>query len=142
MIKASDELQKGNYTDSAFDSIAAFKTVILSVKSSIVGQMQPRVILNHNEQEFLDVNMTINDLEEIRTLLMYSIIGLDFKSFTKFNRMTRATFIGLIEGGRYHSSIGREPYSQSEAEFVLDFVTNSVIRIESLVGDISNPFHI
>lgn len=132
LMSASEKLTKQDYTDSAFDSKAAFQAMISSVKNPIMGVINTRV-LSQNSSEFTEIIKIQEEIDELRNLLMYSIMGLDLRNFKNYKEITNTTFIGYLGGGKYQGAIGRAPYTQIEADFVFNFVVNSIIQIESFV---------
>jgi hypothetical protein len=82
-------------------------------------------------------------LIDMQRLLMRSVVGLDFPGYRRYLRITNATGRPLVfMDGSYQTILkGHRPDAQ-EAEFVLQFATNAVLQIESLVGDMDKPFEI
>lgn len=74
---------------------------------------------------------------------MRSVVGISFTSHRRYQQITDS--IGHVifyqDGGYDMTSKGRTP-DIKEAEYVIEFATNAILQIESLVGDINKPFEL
>lgn len=143
LLIAKDELQQRNFDEVAFHSVAAFNQATASVRPGIVGRNKKHVFASETSSEFVHIKQTIAEVESLRHLLMYVILGLDIKSFRKYKDLTRGIVVSSLGGGKFDKALlNRGRVSEEEANNILEFVTNAITQIESLVGNIKKPFKI
>jgi hypothetical protein len=140
---AERELAQGNYRESVLHSSAGLGSAIGHVRRSIIGTIPDRIrgiVIADGQKEFPSSEV-LASYKQMQETLMRSVIGLNFGGYLKFNRITKATgtvvFFG--DGKMQMGFFGYQPHVK-ETEFVLEFATDAVLQIESLVGDIEKPF--
>jgi hypothetical protein len=148
LVEAEAELAKSNYTQTVIKSIAAFGWTISSIKDSIVGRIPyyTRAFVvseggfggrQHESTEIFEV------FQHMRDTLMRSVIGVSFPGYLRYRTITQSVGgITFMEDGHYEAVLRGHTPDVKEAEYVVQFATNAIIQIESLVGDINNPFKI
>ena len=99
-----------------------------SVRSFVVSKTFD--VKEPNEDVFTAFN-------RMRELIVYQTIGINLQEYLKFLRFTRFTGIHIMADESYSVNFSSEKIpTKEEAEFVLNFVINSIIQIESLDDDI------
>jgi hypothetical protein len=74
---------------------------------------------------------------------MRSVIGVSFPGYLRYRTITQSVgSISFMEDGHYQAVLRGHAPNIKEAEYVIQFATNTIIQIESLVGDINNPFNL
>lgn len=131
LSKAEAELEKGEYTEAAFQSIAGFNLALNGIKSSIVG------FTYLGAEVSLDIEEAINSIKDV---LVLPIIGLDYRNYTKYKRLTSHLTVHFMADGAMETNIGGPEPSADDAAFIVNYVVDSVVQIESFVGDIERPF--
>ena len=77
-------------------------------------------------------------LERMQDALVHLALGLSYHDFVRFRQL--AGEVVFTQGMEPHSVGAKEDISESEAEFALAFAIESILSIESAVGDIEKPF--
>lgn len=139
LIKANEAFKNDKFSDSANEANDAFDTIIRFVKSSIVGEERLTNFTGKSSRDLIESSDNLEDIDYLRNLLLISILGLDFKSYIKYKRITNF-YISINTDDIYTSRLKTKTYNEGEADYILEFVTNAAIQIESLVGNISKPF--
>jgi hypothetical protein len=143
---AEIELRNGNYVQAAFEAISGYNWTISQTKASIMGRLpyDARAFLVTDGSERQKASEQIFQIfKHMRDTIMRSVVGISFSSYRRYRQITES--IGHVtffqDGGR---SMGGKGYSPNvkEAEYVVEFATNAVLQIESLVGDIDKPFEL
>ena len=140
---AEDELAKGNHRESVCQSMAAFGNAIGCVRRSIIGSSPDRIrgIMVSDGQKEVASAPLLASFKTTQETLMRSVIGLNFGGYLRFNKITKETgtvaFFG--DGKMQMAFFGYQP-DVKETEFCLEFATDAILQIESLVGDIKKPF--
>ena len=144
LSKAEQELRTGNYTEAVVNAMAGFQWALSKVRRSIVGATPKGVdafmMLDYNEPK---PNKEIfESFKEIQTIAFQSLIGLDHVGCIKYKRITRLISVSIMSDGQLSVNLGRDVNATDagDIDFVINFAINSVIKIESLVGDIEDPF--
>lgn len=66
---------------------------------------------------------------------------MSFPGYLRFKQITRSVaLLSIAESGIYQAVFKGHKPDVTEAEYIIEFATNSIIQIESLVGDIEKPF--
>lgn len=142
LINAENHLETGKPTDGVIQAKAAMQIALGRAGAAITGTL-PRdvdalVVSKHRETK--PSGEMLEAFKGMRDSLVLSIIGLDYASHRRYERVTEFVFIGYYGGGKIDAAIsGAEP-NADDAEFVVNFAINAVLQIESLIGDIDKPF--
>lgn len=142
LVKAEKHLETGKPTDAVIQAKAALQITFDRTGAAITGTL-PRdvdalVVSKHRETE--QSREMLEAFKGMRDSLVLSVIGLDYASHRRYERITESILIGYYGGGKIDAAIsGAEP-NGDDAEFVVNFTINTVLQIESLVGDIDKPF--
>jgi hypothetical protein len=144
--EAEDELSKGNYKVAVVKCIAAMDWTFAKIRASIVGRMPTSaraLLVGDGFDQAAQSTEVYQAFIRMQDIVMRSVIGLEFPGYLRFKRITSTTaVISFAAAGNYTTRYrGHEPTVQ-ETEYVLDFATNAIIQIESLVGDIDKPFEL
>lgn len=131
LSKAEEGLEKGEYAKAAIQAIAGFNYALNSVKASIVGYTY------FSSQVSSEIYWSINSIKDV---LVLPVIGLDYPSYTKYKRLTSNISVHFMADSGMDSNISGPDPSADEAAFIVNYAVNSVIQIESFVGDVDKPF--
>lgn len=151
LTEAETEFQKSEYTEAVIKSISAFNTATALTKNILVGDppspYRSRRSRTMSEEEYRrerhreeNSEKLVEAFEVTRDLLALLAFGVELQSYMKYKHITRMTYVHYFGDDVYRATMSREPYNQQEAEYVLDFVINTTVQIESFVGDIDEPF--
>ena len=140
--EAEAALQAKDLQTSAFKASAAIHLSLLMVERAIVGQF-PRwstimMVDSSGKLDKGDSRDAQRSLERMQDILVYLTLGLSYPDFVRFRQI--AGEVAFTSDMAAHSYGRKENLSESEAEFVLSFATESVFSIESAVGNLEQPF--
>jgi hypothetical protein len=143
---AETELANGDYRKAVVKAIAAFDWTMGKVTDSIVGKVPYYTKAISVEDSFgRERNSTemFEAFENMRGVLMRSVVGMSFPGYLRFKQITRSVaLLSFAESGIYQAVFKGHKPDLGEAEYIIEFATNSIIQIESLVGDIEKPFEL
>lgn len=145
LIEAEDYLKSGNELKATTNAKAALQLAFNLVEISIVGH-----IPDGGYFPFEDDNETIDpkkgDLKDafihLRNLMLLKSIGIELQNYIKYKSLTDEIGIHFYSDGNFSSNYFGNGLKLKDAEFVVEFVTNSILQIESLVGNMEKPFEI
>lgn len=140
IVKAQDRLIEGEFTDSVVSSMIAFDRTKFKIRAAVIGSSRPLKLESKSKQEERAWESLQKELNTLRNLQMYSVIGIDFRGYRRFGQITSGIAVHHFGGDKYSTTLmGRGQSSETDAEFALEFVTNSVLKMERFVGDVDNP---
>lgn len=145
LVGGEENLANSEYTQSVIKSVAAFSWAMSNIKSSIVGRMPSRaseILVDDGRENPKPSREMFQVISHMRDTVMRSIIGVSFPGYLRFKRITDSFHVVFYGGGDYDSAISGPVPNAQEAEYVLEFTTNAILQIESLVGDIEKPFEL
>jgi hypothetical protein len=144
LIKAEQELSSRNYSQALINAMAGFNWTMGKVRKAIVGET-PRgvdafMMLDYKEPK--PSSQIFESFKNMQGIVFQSLIGLDHVSYIKYKRVTRLIGVNIMGDGRLSVNFGKDPdnIDPVDVDFVVNFAINSVIQIESLVGDIDDTF--
>lgn len=142
LTTAESELEAGNYTRAVTEAIAGMEIAIGRVKYSLVGGMpsSTNALIVEDGREQKPSREAYRTLLKVRDIVAHLAVGVDVQSFIKFERLTRYINVHYLGDGKISSTLTGPESEAVDAAFVINYVINAVIQIESLVGDISKPF--
>lgn len=139
---AEDSLLSKDFRTAAFQASSAVHLCLLMVERAIVGQF-PRfssimMVDSRGNTDKGDSRDAQRTLERMQDTLVYLALGLNYPDFVRFRQL--AGDVVFTYDMTPHSGGVKESLSESEAELVLAFAIESVLSMESAVGDIEKPF--
>jgi len=144
LVSAQTELVKGDYLKSVTETVAAFEWTINEIRDSIVGKIPyytDSFVVGRSLGKPHESKDVFRVFENMRNTIMRSVIGVPFAGYQKYERITKSVvLLAFAANGDYWTTYKGHRPDLREAEFVLEFATNSILQIESLVGDIDKPF--
>lgn len=146
LLEAETEFAKGDYRQAVVKTIAAFTWTMDKIKKSIVGDMPwnvKAIIVGDGHERTGQSTELFKTFEHMRGIVLRSVIGINFQAYHKYIRITRSTaLIGFARAGNITVRFKEHNPDAKEAEYVIEFATNAILQIESLVGDIDKPFEL
>lgn len=145
LVEAESELAKGDYREAIIKSIAALNWTFDKVKDSIVGRIPyytKAFVITETFGEAYPSTEVFEAFQHMQELLMRSLIGLNLPDYLQYKRLSSSVIrdVSFYEDGHYSVMLGEHDADVKEAEYIVAFAINTVIQIESLVGDINKPF--
>lgn len=77
-------------------------------------------------------------IEKMQDTLLYTALGMNYAHFMEYRKV--AGYVVFTIDGTPHFHGQKESIEQKDAEFVLSYATNTIVQIESIVGNIDAPF--
>ncbi len=146
LVGAESDLKAGAFTETVIKSVAGLQWTLGRVRESILGRVSPWVDGIVVTETFKPDHKSVEvfrAFQHMRDLLMSTIIGLNFQAHLRYKKITKSVVVMSFMGdGNYSCNLLGYIPTKHEAEFVAEFAVNAVIQIESLVGDINQPFDI
>jgi hypothetical protein len=143
---AERELREGNYLLAVFKAMAGYGWTISLTKTAMMGRLPydaSAFLLTDGQERRIESTELFQVFKHMRDTIMRSVVGISFTSYRRYRQITES--IGYVifyqDGGYDMSSKGRTP-DIKEAEYVIEFATNAILQIESLVGDLEKPFEL
>jgi hypothetical protein len=142
LIKAENHLEIGKTTDAVIQAKAAMEIALgragAAITGALPGDVDALVVSKSRETE--PSREMLEAFTGMRDSLVLSVIGLDYASHRRYERITEFIFIGYYGDGKIDAANSGADPNAEDAEFVVNFTINAVLQIESLVGDINKPF--
>lgn len=107
------------------------------VGSSAEHMFGEMTVTNHRGESEGNRDIT-QAFKRIQNTVRHIALGLDYSDKIRFNKI--AGFVQLTLTGDHSMYNMKENISKDEAEFVLSFAIDAIIRIENRVGDLEAPF--
>jgi len=138
--EAETDLENGDFREVMTKSKATFDIMIFDLASSITKGFSPYVrsfVITDSFDKTESNENVFTAFNRMRDLIVYQTIGISPQEYLKFLRFTRFIGIHIMADESYsvNFSTNKIP-TKEEAEFVLNFVINSIIQIENLDDDI------
>ena len=141
--EAESELTKPDYVMSVANSIYAFEIMISKIANSFTDDISHSVDSIFVTETFKKPAPNRNVFRaflKTRQLIAFQVAGINSQDYLRFVRYTRFINIANFGGGKFQTRISGINPTKEEAEFVLNFVTDSIIQIENLDNDVLNPY--
>lgn len=119
--------------------MAGFDSTLEKGVASVVG-FTPILSGTTPRHEDVDLSSVSRAFESLRKVIALPVIGLDYPSYLQYKRLTRNLSVYHFGSGDFDRNISGPEPNADDAAFIVNYVVNSVIQIESLVGDIDKPF--
>jgi hypothetical protein len=142
LVKAEEHLETGKPIDAVIQAKAGMEIAFGRASAAITGSLPSDVdalMVSKRREEELSREM-LDAFKDMRHSLVLSVIGLDYASYRRYERITEHIFVGYYGDGKISAAVSGEEPTAEDAEFVVNFIINAVLQIESLVGDITKPF--
>jgi hypothetical protein len=131
LSRAEIDLENGSYQAAAIQAKAGFDAALGKIQSAIVGS---DMFSSNVGNEIVEAISAINNI------LILPVIGLDYPSYIQYRHLTGHIGILYFTDGELDISTTGPERSPDETTFIVNYAINSVIQIESFVGDIDKPF--
>ncbi len=145
LVEAESHKANKEFGESIAKSTAALDFALLRVENSIVGYVpfEIKAFVVSKGRDIEKDEKVFKSFMNLRDLNVRSAIGLNLSEYFQYKNLTDSVAVTSINyQGSFHFRLRENRNSiEQEAEFVLSYVTNSIIQIESLVGDITKPFN-
>lgn len=120
-------------------SKASFQIVIGEIANKITENISSWINAIVVTETFKEQEPSISVFQafmKTRELIAFQVAGINPQEYLKYKRLSSTVAVHLYQDDGYSWNIlGREP-TKDESEYVLNFVTNSIVQIESLDADI------
>jgi hypothetical protein len=144
LTQAEEHLEKGETSESTRSAAAGLGWALACVERAVVGHFPSFTggiaIIDSFGRPASDYNSreALRALERMQDTLLYVALGLDYAAYMRCRQIAGTPQFTL--DGTAHFFGGKENAELAEGEFVLAFCTDSVVQIESRVGNLDAPF--
>jgi hypothetical protein len=124
-------------------SIHAFESMIRQIANAFtsnIGYYVDSIVVTETFKDPTPSRDVFNAFMKTRQLIVLQVAGVNSQDYLRFVRYTRFINVANLGGGKFQTTITGTKSTKEEAEFVLNFVTDSIIQIENLGSDILNPY--
>ncbi len=141
--KAEEHIKNGNTIQAVAHAKAGFQLAMRKVKHSVVGQYADsmRDYIEVAGKRFSIASWT-DAVKKISNAVFLSVAGLDYPSYLRYSKLSRLIYVTDYGDNIDVRGGGTNPPTIEDGEYIVNYVINSVIQIESLVGDIERPFEL
>jgi hypothetical protein len=136
LIKAEAEVKRGDINRAVGRCTEVFTRTIAKTKHSVAGDFTD-ISSTHKIDEYV-----VAGFKKMSNTVFLSMVGLAYPSYLRFKDISSAVSFTEYKAGNEDLLVFKDTLTLEDAEYVLNYVVNAVIQIESLVGDIEKPFGI
>jgi hypothetical protein len=148
LVDAENSLAQGNYQQALQSASAGLTWTLKRVENAIVGHLPDYRMDNLRSISYTGTPMSNSTegayraLEKLQDTLLYVALGMNYSEFKKYKKLTKHIHTVFTADGTPHHDYDtriKEP-EPSGVEFIVAYSINTVVQIESVVGDIDAPF--
>jgi hypothetical protein len=141
LIDAESALSKGDHKEAIKQAAAGLTKALDLVRSALVGSdTSPFVALVTEESRRIAGNDRVTRaFRRMQDTLFYLSLGIPYSLYISYQQLAGRIFI--MADGKTVSQLGqKDAPDKVDAEFVVAFCTDTVVRVEAQVGMLSQPF--
>lgn len=144
LIDAELALAQSNYLQAIQSASAGLTFTLNRVESAIVGHMPSfangLLLVDSFGKPMSDSNSrdAYRAFERMQDTLLYITLGMNYSDFMRYKKLAGHVVFTIDGTPHYHGQT--ENIEQKDAEFVVAYSTNTVVQVESIVGNIDAPF--
>jgi len=141
MVDAEKFISKRNKLKESIEHAAeGFELALYHVKEAIFGYRSSfvKIIVEESGYRQRADSDILNSFNETKKMLMLSLLSINYADFMKYKSIVGEAVI--VPGGPTHFFGMPNKVKKSDAEFVVSFCSDAIIQIESIVGNIDDPF--
>jgi hypothetical protein len=139
LTEAETDLINDKLIDVLAKSKASFQIVIGEIANKITENISSwinAIVVTETFKKQEPSCSVFQAFMKTRELIAFQVAGINPQEYLKYKRLSSTVAVHLYQDDGYSCNIlGREP-TKDESEYVLNFVTNSIVQIESLDADI------
>lgn len=141
--EAETDLSNSDYVQVVAKSIAVFQLMIRDIADSFTESISywvnAIVVTETFQKEYPNENI-FQAFLKTRELIAFQVAGINPQDYLRYKRYTRFIIVHLYQDNRFSSTITGNKPTKDEAEFVLNFVTDSVLQVENLDNDVLRSY--
>ena len=140
-LEAEQALEDDEARKAVDDGAGAFELTLLRVRNSLVGRqpfMAPTILVDDRRGPKGDRDLG-RAFKQMQDLVLLGVFGIPYSTYMHYRSIAGHAFFGLGDS-RPGMSGGIETPSRDEAEFVVGFAIDTIIRIEEEAGDLDKPY--
>lgn len=144
LTEAETALNQKDYQQAIHQAAGGLTWALNRVRTAVVGRLSPfaRAIpvvdASGKPRSDSDARDTYQALERMQETLLYVALGMNYTDYMKYKSIAGQVFFTL--DGNHHRAGGKENPDVNDAEFVVAYCTDTVVQIESRVGNLEAPF--
>lgn len=144
LLEAEQNFASDDFTQTVIKSMVAFIKAISGVANAMTDSVSSWVrgiVVTKSFDKTETSENVYTAFIRTRELIVFQTIGINTQEYLKYKRITRFIGISIAQDGNYSVNLSsHERPTKDEAEYVLNFVTNSIVLIESLDEDITKAY--
>lgn len=141
--EAESDLSNSDFIMTIAKSINAFEISIGHIADSFTEYISSRVSAIFVTETLKDAHPNkdvLRALLKTRELIAFQVAGISPQDYLRYKKYTRSILISVAYDGNFTTRIKGDKPTKEESEYVLNFVTDSIIQIESLDNDVLKPY--
>jgi hypothetical protein len=144
LVDAELAFAQNDYQQAVQHASAGLTLALNRVESAIVGRLPSfakGILLVDSSGELMSDSHSkdvYRAIEKMQDTLLYTALGMNYAHFMEYRKVAGYVAFTIDGTPRFHGQ--KEIIEQKDAEFVLSYVTNTIVQIESIVGNIDTPF--
>jgi hypothetical protein len=143
LLQAEEALRQDQPADAALAAAAALTGTVSRVESAVVGHLPSvaqgiLVTSAFNVSSDSDSRQALAAIQRMQDTLLYVALRMDFTQFMRFRSLVGEVY--FTANGQVHSSSMKQDIDLREAEWVVAYCIDSVLKVEETVGSIDAPF--
>lgn len=153
LATASQKVKQKSYSEAVDLASQAMTKTIEYVKSAVVGTIPSHISgivvsdsfrsgkddqkiyhpdSHHNEEALLRA------LEKMQETLMFVVLGLNQNDYLKYKKIAGYTY--FTADNKHHRFQGKDDPNENDAEFVVSYCIDAIVKIEEHIGSLKKPF--
>jgi len=144
LTEAGKALDQKDYRQAIHQAAGGLTWALNRVRTAVVGRLPsfahaiPVVDAFGKPQSGFDARNTYQALERMQETLLYVALAMNYTDYMKYKSLAGQVLFTL--DGNHHHAGGKENPDANDAEFVVAYCTDTVVQIESCVGNLEAPF--
>lgn len=144
LLDAEEKLVNKQYKEAVKQAAVCLTRVINIMEHEILGRrykvgVETQMLYTGLAEEVSDIEDRLTNIQE---MLGYVILGMDLKNYKRYKRVVG--FVTWLWDGKntpYCPEIDqRTDFNATDAEFVVSYCIDTIVLIESRIGNLSDPF--
>lgn len=140
LIKANEKIKAGDYTDSAFDSVAAFQKLSSPLHSKSPVLFRRPMSVGSQTEEMNRIVALERDVQRLALLQLYILSGFDLGADEKYRTISKGIIVNWFGEREYRGTLTQGDLTKDEAQYLLDYAAEAGMRIEDFLTSFENPF--
>jgi hypothetical protein len=126
LTDAAAEFAKGKHLEAIIKTEAAFSTALGRIKDVIAEPVRARsVMISEGYGKTKESGQILDAIDEMRNIIIRSVIGLDFRSWRRYEKAVSSVRLCFFGDGKYSAAIIGAAPVKNDVAYALEFATNA-----------------